>query len=278
MSGADNGCLFPSTESASFRAEHRLPSRFPVQSIVLMFASRPWLKYLTIGLGSLAAVLIVLFAAFFVYYRFIYEMPSECIQGDCENGTGILVYENGTRYSGQFQDGESHGFGTFVNPRGDRYEGAWVQGEKHGYGVYVYPGGGKYSGEFHHNVKHGFGSYTWSDGTKYTGRWNEGEPHGDGAVELTDGTRLEGTYENGIVVEGAGIYIYDDGKRYIGQWKDGKRNGVGVMLDDHGGLIWAGRWENDERGEQADFMQRGTGGAQDDGAQDDAGDESKTLR
>ena len=57
---------------------------------------------------------------------------------------------------------------------------------------------------------------------------------------------MRGRYEQGIVKEGSGLYIYDDGSRYSGEWKDGRRHGMGLLLDEHGGVMKSGRWENGE--------------------------------
>lgn len=180
------------------------------------------------------------------YYRFWYTIPSVCTAGDCVNGVGRLMYENGNVYSGQFLEGKYNGAGIFTSLRGDRYEGDWEQGEKHGNGRYVYPDGSSYSGSFEANKKHGFGIFTWEDGTEYRGHWNEGEPHGEGELVLTDGQRLEGQYENGIVVDGSGIFIYENGDRYVGQWRDGERNGNGILFNVEGDIMFAGAWQDDE--------------------------------
>ena len=95
-----------------------------------------------------------------------------CIQGDCQKGPGIFLYEDGARYNGKFQDGRPEGFGTFKNPAGHKYTGGWVAGEKHGFGKYHYPGGDIYEGQFSHNQKHGYGTHTWADGTQYRGTWS----------------------------------------------------------------------------------------------------------
>lgn len=229
------------------------------------------MKYLLWSLAGLAFLggLMVLVSR--VWFS---EPQYECLHGDCENGTGTKLYSDGTRYTGQSRDGRNHGVGLFENPDGHRYEGEWADGKKGGSGRYTYPGGTQYEGEFRENVKHGYGAFTWGDGTRYTGDWQDGEPHGKGKVALSDGTVLEGVYRTGIVESGAGIFIYDDGSRYIGQWEDGQREGVGVLLDDHGGLIWAGRWAGDERMEPAQFMDSQNENS--DGKPGESNDETKT--
>ncbi|MBN2403320.1 MAG: hypothetical protein JXN64_13110, partial [Spirochaetes bacterium] len=50
-----------------------------------------------------------------------------CIEGDCIDGYGTYVYDDGSAYTGTFKDGKKHGKGTMTwtsGPRkGEKYEG-----------------------------------------------------------------------------------------------------------------------------------------------------------
>ena len=48
---------------------------------------------------------------------------AKCINGNCKNGRGTFVHEDGTKYSGQFKDGKYHGKGRLIYPNGERYVG-----------------------------------------------------------------------------------------------------------------------------------------------------------
>jgi hypothetical protein len=50
-------------------------------------------------------------------------MTGKCIQGDCVNGVGTFVYQDGTRYVGEWRDGKQHGQGTETYPDGSKYAG-----------------------------------------------------------------------------------------------------------------------------------------------------------
>ena len=56
--------------------------------------------------------------------------------GDCQNGVGQRVYEDGSIYSGAWKAGKQHGNGKMCysggKKRGNVYEGGWVDGMPHG--------------------------------------------------------------------------------------------------------------------------------------------------
>ncbi|HHS95156.1 MAG TPA: peptidase C14 caspase catalytic subunit p20, partial [Phaeodactylibacter sp.] len=81
------------------------------------------------------------------------EMGVEgCIKGDCINGEGTYIYQDGVaKYTGQFKNGLANGQGVCTYANGERYEGEWKDGSFYGYGTL-------------HLL----------DGTKATGYWKEG--------------------------------------------------------------------------------------------------------
>ena len=54
-----------------------------------------------------------------------------------------IIYSNGDKYIGHWQDGKSNGPGTMIYPNGDKYEGEWKNGKKHGKGVTISKDGNK---------------------------------------------------------------------------------------------------------------------------------------
>ncbi|MDM8525035.1 hypothetical protein QUF80_16820 [Desulfococcaceae bacterium HSG8] len=49
-------------------------------------------------------------------------LNERCIKGDCRNGQGVMIFPDGTRYEGLFENSKLHGKGT-KELNGIRYEG-----------------------------------------------------------------------------------------------------------------------------------------------------------
>ena len=69
-----------------------------------------------------------------VLLAFIIQSPAitaadECMDGDCEDGIGTGFTEEGTIYSGEWQDGLPHGSGKLTVSRGEFIEGRWEKGK-----------------------------------------------------------------------------------------------------------------------------------------------------
>ncbi len=99
-----------------------------------------------------------------------------CVEGDCINGFGTFLWENGSRYIGEFKNGSMHGHGNFhfgekSIGKGGIYIGEFKNGFIEGYGIWTWTNGDKYIGECKYNKMHGKGTYYYSDGTVRKGTW-----------------------------------------------------------------------------------------------------------
>lgn len=89
-----------------------------------------------------------------VYFRPITEpsKPTPAFTGDRDpttgrrKGRGVLVWPDGRRYEGGFQDDEFHGEAVMTWHGGRKYAGQYVCGKKHGRGVFTWPDGRRYDG------------------------------------------------------------------------------------------------------------------------------------
>jgi hypothetical protein len=53
----------------------------------------------------------------------------ECLEGDCDNGTGTGFTNEGKIYRGEWRDGLPHGFGRLTLGKDKFIEGRWEKGE-----------------------------------------------------------------------------------------------------------------------------------------------------
>lgn len=168
---------------------------------------------------------------------------SQCIDGDCHTGKGVLLYENNNKYVGVFQDGLPHGLGTLFYPDGRRYTGEWVNGKREGGGVMVFSDGHLQRGLWRNNkmirpvqieksinlsrkgcIKgncvDGEGTYVAYDGSTYQGAFQEGLFHGQGICYFMNGDKYDGEWFKGLF-HGRGTMHFTSGKIVYAQWKNG---------------------------------------------------------
>lgn len=133
-----------------------------------------------------------------------------------EFGFGKYFCGDGGFYEGEW-DVEKHGEGTYHYPNGSKYVGQYDQGERHGEGVYYYPTGGRYEGQWHRHQRHGHGVCSFSDGSRYEGRWEDDYRWGHGVMVFPDGVKYEGEWKRDQR-HGGGIEYAIDGGVKQGNW------------------------------------------------------------
>ena len=65
----------------------------------------------------------------------------ECVSGDCVNGYGTYVWDNGDKYVGESKDNLSHGHGTWTFASGNQYVGEHKNHQRDGQGTTTFPNG-----------------------------------------------------------------------------------------------------------------------------------------
>src|SRR5690242_17342073 len=104
---------------------------------------------------------------------------------------GTINYPNGSKYIGYVKDNKPHGEGVLFLLDGTKYTGQWNNGKMEGKIKIEWNSGKmsgiKYEGECQKGKPHGKGVLFLHDGTKYTGQWNSGKTEGIVEMEKTNG-------------------------------------------------------------------------------------------
>ena len=71
-----------------------------------------------------------------------------CVSGDCSNGYGTYVFQDGSKYVGSFRNSRPHGQGTIQYANGDRYEGQLADAAFNGEGTLYLQDGRRLNGQW----------------------------------------------------------------------------------------------------------------------------------
>ena len=171
------------------------------------------------------------------------QVFSQCISGNCINGTGTFIFPSGGKYSGHFVNSKLAGQGTFYYTNGNIYTGDWRNNIREGVGQLVMPTGDEYTGDFKANKFWGKGTYKFQSGEYYIGDWYNDKAKGKGKYIFPTGEEYSGEFENGKF-HGYGLYRYANKESYEGYWIDNKRHGEGKLIDSFGSSQY-GIWVDD---------------------------------
>jgi hypothetical protein len=157
-------------------------------------------------------------------------------------GKGKLLFADGSSYEGEFKNETFYGYGTMIYEDGSKYIGDWVLGYREGEGALVYPDGTEYLGEFESDQIHGEGSMILSSGESYSGNWEYGQTNGFGMITRLDGSVYLGMNEEGAR-HGSGMIVWESGDTLHGSWQDGKMVEEGTFQFEDGSSMIS-YWEN----------------------------------
>ena len=155
-----------------------------------------------------------------------------------------LAYKAGVRcdvtggvYTGYYKACARHGKGIVKFDNGSSYEGEFVDDNYCGKGVEI-TGIGRYVGDFKENKKHGHGVLYWNDGRRYDGQWKLDLMSGFGVMDWHDGRRYYGTFKDDDF-EGEGVFTWQGGRKLDAVFKAGRAcDGILTEVDPLLSTFW----------------------------------------
>lgn len=167
------------------------------------------------------------------------KYPESTYFGELESmkrqGIGIIKYQSGRIYEGNWKNDFRDGKGFEKFPNGSTYDGAYLEGKPHGLGKYTWISGEYYIGEWNSGKKDGKGTWKGLENEYYVGAWKNGKPEGSGLYNWKNGNKYEGEWLNGLK-NGQGTDYYFNGDTYIGMFQLGKPHGFGKYVWNKGGI------------------------------------------
>lgn len=142
------------------------------------------------------------------------------------HGHGVCVFEDGTKYDGQWEKGMPEGKGKLTYSDGTWEEGEFCMGHFMGGqvlkrlytgciyegeyeypdilcgGILRYPDGRAYTGDYDEVYPHGQGKMTYPGGAYFTGSFDCNVAHGKGIFNFPDGSSEEAEFINGSLIAG----------------------------------------------------------------------------
>ncbi len=230
----------------------------------------------------------------FLYFLIgIISIPtySQCLKGDCFNGSGSFRFSNGDLYSGEYKNGSQVGTGVYKWNNGDVYTGNFYNGYFDGYGLLKYASGqidegiwkngvlvnnyekpktnelksasSKNSGLIINkqepelvgcisgNCIDGYGIYNFNNGDYYKGDYVNGYRTGKGYYKWSNGNQYEGDFLYNTQ-NGKGIFVWNNGDVYGGDFVNNALQGFGIYLFKNGDK-YEGDWVSGVRQGQGKF-------------------------
>ena len=143
-----------------------------------------------------------------------------------------VLYKEGEIYIGQFgKDGLRKGKGIMKYNNGGIYNGNWKDDKLDGKGKYIFRDGSSYEGEFCKGSREGWGKMTCKNGDVYEGNWMKDKITGPRIFKCKGNWKI-GNFVNGHLT-GKGVILNEDGDiKEEGIFKNNVLNEEKIVSDD----------------------------------------------
>ena len=170
-----------------------------------------------------------------------------------KNGFGVLKWNDGDYYKGNFKDDNFYGWGIYYsNSTQSLFKGAFKNNQIYGFGIEEWKNknNSKFIGNYI-NQKREIGTLKFNDNLKYEGKFNENNFNGNGTLMIGNSEneliKIHGFFNNNIIDK---IVFYEnlkENKKYYGEISDiFEFEGFGILKDNNNNNIYIGFWNNNE--------------------------------
>jgi hypothetical protein len=164
------------------------------------------------------------------------------------HGYGIIAYENGLFYKGEFRMGQRTGYGIEIS-KSSVYKGFFINGKYSGYGEFKSTTE-FYIGSFENGLKEGFGYNEYeesnSNSHRYIGGFRNNLMEGVGLLMLPGDNHYYGEFKDNLM-NGRGEYKWSSGDFYVGGYLNNLKHGEGEYYLNSSHAILKGSWMNGEK-------------------------------
>jgi len=173
-----------------------------------------------------------------------------------KNSFGILNYNDGDKYIGQFENDNFNGYGKYSTKK-SCYMGEFVNNQIEGFGIEKWNDSDSYYiGNYIQQIKKGYGIFVLNNNLSYEGEFNDNNFNGYGTLIINKDILVKGFFTNNYIdkynvfyenihenkiyegeisdifeFEGFGILKDNNNNIYIGFWNNNELNGEGIIFN-----------------------------------------------
>ncbi len=129
-----------------------------------------------------------------------------------EEGVGIMIFNDGTKFSGEYKGGDRNGVIKAEYADGNICWGMFKDGLPNGYNTCQFKSGSTYTGQFRDGKQEGYGKYRWPDGETYHGQFNQNLREGYGLKKFANNDVYDGQWLKDLRSGEAVVTYFNTGK------------------------------------------------------------------
>ena len=165
-----------------------------------------------------------------------------------KNSFGILNYNDGDKYIGQFENDNFNGYGKYSTKK-SCYMGEFVNNQIEGFGIEKWNDSDSYYiGNYIQQIKKGYGIFVLNNNLSYEGEFNDNNFNGYGTLIINKDILVKGFFTNNYIDKYNVFYEnINENKIYEGEISDiFEFEGFGILYENNSRKISIGNWKGNK--------------------------------